>query len=368
VPLALYVPWWIAYRPAGLIRHQVVEALNFTADSLAGLTSALTGLTRAPVGGAAETLGWGRPLAVAAVALLVWRLASLRPLPPRVLTLLTILVSFWVLTGLRRAGLAVGNESRYVYVGAFFALPLIVELVRGLTVPVRAWPLALAAVAVIAVTNLGDLREGGRYLREVGTSTRASLGALELGRALVGPDYATMRIPGYPFIEVNAHRYFAAADRWGSPASSTAEIAAAPEPARRIADAELADIHRVAFVPAARAAPAGDPPVVDGVLGGTVSRDEHCATFTPAGAAPAGDVRAIELTLPGDGIRLTADEAPLTIALRRFADGFPTDARARMAAGATATLRIGPDAAPQPWHVRVAPEGRVTACGLGAGR
>jgi hypothetical protein len=50
--------------------------------------------------------------------------------------------------------------------------------------------------------------------------------------------------------------------------------------------------------------------------------------------------------------------------VRRFADGFPEQPLGTLAAGGSATLRIRPDRAEQPWHVRVASDRRVTACGL----
>jgi hypothetical protein len=363
-PLALYVPWWLVYRPASVERHQLTLVLDFATDSAAGVMNALTGLTHAPLGGPAATLDWGLPLAVAAVALLVWRLAALRPVPPRVWTLLTILVSFWVLTGLRRAGLAVGNESRYVYVGVFFTLLLVVELARGAELPRRALPAVVVAVAAVAIANLGDLRDAGRFLRGAADITRADLGALELGRRLVGPDYVATRMTGYPFVIVHAGQYFAAADRHGTPAATPAQIAAAPEPARMVADAELTDIHRVALRPATAARPAGPVPEVDAASGGTTSLRDGCVSFAPLPVTPAASVPTLDLTVPRTGLWLAAEGAPLTATLRRFATGFGAQPLARVAAGATATLRIGGDAAPQPWHVRVAPAGRVTACGL----
>jgi hypothetical protein len=366
-PLALYVPWWIAYRPAGVIRHQIVLALDFSADSAAAVMNALTGLTQAPLGGPASTLEWGRPLAVAAVALLVWRLVTMARVPARVWALVTIIVSFWVLTGLRRAGLAVGNESRYVYVGVFFALPLIADLARGAALPTRLAPVAVAAVALVAVTNLGDLRDAGRFLRQAATYTRADLAALELGRGRVGDDYVATRMTGYPLIVIRAGRYFRAVDRYGSPAYTPAELATAPEPARRIADGELAKIAGVALVPSA---PGGEgaAPTVDAAVGGTAREKGSCVTFTPAPVAAPGAATELQLTVPAGGLAVTAHDAPLTVGVRRFAAGFDRQPLGRLAAGATATLRIAADSVPQPWHAQIVPQGRVTACGLGTAR
>ena len=36
LPLAVYAVWWLAYRPAGLIRHNITLAPAFAADAAAG--------------------------------------------------------------------------------------------------------------------------------------------------------------------------------------------------------------------------------------------------------------------------------------------------------------------------------------------
>src|SRR5215211_136380 len=114
-PLAVYAVWWLAYQNADFVRHNVVVTPGFVADAAAGATSALVGLAGDMVAHRDAPLAWGRPLAVVAALAVAWRLARLRPIPPRVLALLTIVLSFWVLTGLRRAHLTTPVESRYLY-------------------------------------------------------------------------------------------------------------------------------------------------------------------------------------------------------------------------------------------------------------
>ena len=60
---------------------------------------------------------------------------------------------------------------------------------------------------------------------------------------------------------------------------------------------------------------------------------------------------------------LTAGGGGATVTVRRFADGFPDEPLGRISPGGSGLLAIRPDLATQPWHVRVAPEARVTACG-----
>ena len=83
-PLGLYAIWWIGYQDTDFIRHNVVLAPRFAADAAAGAMAALTGLTGPVTSDDGATLAWGRPLAVAAAALIAWRVSGLRPVPPRV--------------------------------------------------------------------------------------------------------------------------------------------------------------------------------------------------------------------------------------------------------------------------------------------
>src|SRR5207302_2019556 len=101
-------------------------------------------------------VAWGRPLAVLAVVVLLWRLAAIRPVPRRVLTLLTLALSFWTLTA-TRAQISPPVSSRYIYAGAFFVLLLAAEMARGASLPRRAGVLLGAAVAAAIVSNLGVL-------------------------------------------------------------------------------------------------------------------------------------------------------------------------------------------------------------------
>ena len=123
----------------------------------------------------------------------------------------------------------------------------------------------LAAVTlVIVVANVGDLRDGARFVRTQSAITRADLGALDsLARWSKPARFVAAQLPGYPFLTLEAGEYFAAARAIGSPADSPAELARAPEGARVAADAELARIHAVAPHPSEPDPPLGSRPAVD---------------------------------------------------------------------------------------------------------
>jgi hypothetical protein len=363
-PLAVYAVWWVAYRPAGLVRDKILLTPRFGADAAAGAASALAGLGDAALTANGAVSAWGPPLVLCALALLAWRLGRLGRVPPRVAALLVALVGFWVLTGLRRAEFTRPDSSRYVYVGALLMLLLIVELAGGSEPrrPVRM--LLAAAVAAIVVSNLGQLRAGARYLRDQAALARADLAALETGRPLVPPGYVAHEFPGYPFVVVRAGAYFSAARAFGTPADSEAQLAAAPEGARLLADAELARIDGVALGASRPRTAAAGAPAVDGAIGGTATASGACVSFRPRPAGPAEPAPAMALTLPAGGLALSAGGGPAAISVRRFAAEFQAP-RLRLGAGATASLRIAADRAREPWHVRVAPAARAVACALG---
>ena len=137
IPLGLYVLWWLGYQQTHFQAHALVLVPRFVFDSAAGTLSALTGVAQINVlNDAGDFLSWGAPLVGLALIAAVWRLRVLGHVPPRAATLGAILLAFWLLTGVGRAYVvagpivltSTGDESRYLYMGAVFAVLLIVEL------------------------------------------------------------------------------------------------------------------------------------------------------------------------------------------------------------------------------------------------
>ena len=371
-PIALYLLWWLVYQDTDFWRHNVVVAPQFAADAAGASVATVLGLTEGRLdenGGlvdAGAALVWGRPLILVAGLVVIWRLASLRSVPVRVLALLAAAAAFWLLGGLQRAQISSPDASRYLYVGALFVLLLAVELVRGVRAGREIAALAVVLTAVICVANLGDLRAGARYLRQQTAIERADLAALELARADVKPGYKAVAFPGIPFVAVDAERYFAAARALGSPAYRLSELPGAFEHGRLAADAELASIQGVVPKPS-RARPGTTPPRVDRVIGGRVRSDGGCVRFTPDAVRPAGVTPELQVTVPAEGLLMTAEGGPAGLALRRFAATFPVEPTARLAPGGSSELQPGEDRATQPWHVSLKPGAAVSACGLRAG-
>jgi hypothetical protein len=365
-PLLLYAVWWLAYTDSELIRHALVLTPSFMASAAAGVLSSLVGLSGMdpPADGAALT--WGRPLAVAGVAALAWRLARLRSLPPRVLALLTILLSFWFLTGVRRSVISSPDASRYVYVGALFVVLLAAELARGVAISVRATLVLVAAVGVVTLSNVGVLRDAGRLLRSDAEVGRSVLGAVEVARPATPPDHVAIGMPAYPFVQVRAGPYLEMADELGSPAASPAEIAASSEAARVFADAELLRIHEVELEPSDPGSErlAGAPALGE-VAEGSASARGACVRYRPAAFRRGEGSPRFAVTVPPGGVRVTTGPVGADVRLRRFAEQFPADPYGRLAPSSSTTLRIGRDSEDRPWHLQLTADGPVSACGLG---
>jgi hypothetical protein len=369
VPLVPYALWWIGYqdnhwqdaaRAEGItdpLLSGILRMPGFIANSAGSAFSALTGLggqvgLGRPPGG--TFLSWGPPLLVLGVALALWRIARLRRVPPRVLSLLVIAVSFWGFTAITRGFISAPYTSRYLYFGVLLILMVAAELARGLVVPLRAQVLLGLLALGVVVANVGALRDAARDLRTQAQLTRAQLGALEIGRPLVKPDFVANA-----FFEIDAGSYFAAERAWGTPAPSPAALAAAPEYARKEADLQLIRIHRIAPQASSASPPLGARPAVDSVAGGSITDRGACIGLNPAAGSTAPS---LGVRVPPSGLLLTADGGPATLSVRRFADEFQPVGS--LAAASPTTLRIAPDLANQPWHLQLAPGERATVCGL----
>jgi hypothetical protein len=363
-PLFLYGLWWLFFQDAGLPRENIDQTPVFVAEAAAGALSALAGLTGPGVSEDVDPLEWGRPLAILAVVVLAWRLSRLKPVPPRVLGLLAILLTFWVLTGLRRANFVDPTESRYLYVGALFGILIAAELLRGVTLPRWVALLVACVIAAAVITGAGTLRDAARYLRGEAEIARANLGALELARDELGPDYVARWFPGYPFVQLRAGSYLEAAEQYGSPADTPEEIAAAPEPARLAADTELVSIHSVRLRASAAPPELGAAPEVISSTGGELSERASCVRFRPDPAGSDETPPALDVTVPAAGLLLRSERGGATVGVRRFAEGFSRPLTNTLAPSASAALRIASDSDARPWRARVIPQERVRVCGL----
>jgi hypothetical protein len=292
----------------------------------------ITGITGLPASS-------GPYLAALLGVLTAIRLWQLRRGTPLAWEALAGALAFWGLTAAARAQEYDPTANRYVYQSAVFILLLGIGLA-----PVGAPRRALAALVLVLAaltlpSNISDLQTGREELVFTSNVTSAELGALELGREVVDPEYSP---PLDDFPAVPAAAFFATTARYGStPADSPAEIAASPEYARQRADAVLVDALKVRVRPVGRRA---------------VAAATGCRRFAP-GALP------IELRIPREGLLIEAPaEDPVRIGLRRFAAHFSGKA-VSLGPGRAGILRPHRDAVPGiPWHARIAAPGATTVC------
>jgi hypothetical protein len=250
-----------------------------------------------------------------------------------------------------------------VYVGALFVLLTAVEVARGTRVPWRVGIVtSVVAVAALA-SNFGVLRDAARYQRDISDAVRADLGALQIAQRSVNPHRLVKEFPGYPFVQITAGTYFAAARALGTPAWTPAQIAAAKPGARQVADTQLVGAYALTLAPGPARQPLGSQPSASGVAGGALSRRGACVGFTPAPATAPDAARYVELAQPpGGGLLVTAAGGGATVGVRRF--GETVQPVGRLSPSAPVVLRIPGDSAPRPWLVRVTPDERATACEL----
>jgi hypothetical protein len=331
VPAVLYLLWLAKYGEEHL---DYGEALAHAPDYVLHMAGAgIAGITGLP-------LAAGPYLALLLAALVVVRLWQLGRDSPLAWEALTMGMAFWGLTALARVGDNDPAAVRYVYPTAVFLLLLAVGLA-----PARA-PRRAVAVAILALTaltipsNIEGFEEGRDDLLFTSNVTSAEVGALQLARSSVAPEYSPEL---NQFWGLPSAAFFAATDRYGSsPADSPAEIADSPEYARRRADATSIGALGVRLRPA-----------------GARSSRGGCTV-------PEGDAAELEGTLPLRGIELrNRSDAPLRVELRRFAHDY-THTIGSIAAGDAAILRVRPDLErTRPWRFRVqAAQGPISVCGV----
>lgn len=346
IPALLYLLWyakWGSAATGAVTFDNLLTAPRYMFDCLAANLEAVAGLARSED----ATLGWGRPLAVLAVGLVAvgaWRRPGVyaRVWPP----LATLLV-YWFLLALNHDQAREPNTSRYLYAGVALLLLVAVNLLQGVRPRPRVLIVAGVVAAVAIFSNLGLLKQGAQYLHGQAQLTKTALGVMDIARPAINPAYAPQaeEIGTGALIEVHAVFYYDLADRYGSPAWSPAQIAAASEPVRHDADVSLASAEQLKVTPRGggwrQAAPAG----------------VKCATFEGSGGTQ------VPLSVGANTIEV-APGPPAHLFLRRFAaNEFPATIGA-LQGGSVGELKIPRDEASEayPWYLLVEAGQQARVC------
>ena len=307
VPALLYAAWWLGASPqddqipGGEPRlSNVLLIPGYVADSLAAVLAALSGLGydfSDPLG--TVDLGWGQVLAVGAAAWLGLRIVR-GNVPRSLWSSLAIMLTLWVLGALVVGTLREPGAPRYLYAGSVAVLLVATDAVRGIRFSRRGLALLYAIAAIGVATNIVLLREGSGFARDYSAAVRADLAAVELASDRVDPEFRPLQhAPLGEFFTTTADEYFAAADRYGSPAFSLPELERAGDDVREQADRTLADALGLRPRPIARG-PAGS----------------DCRRLDARGAGTQ-----VELELPPGGAELTAQGGgPATLSVGRFGE------------------------------------------------
>ena len=134
----LYVAWYLGYSESHFSRRTLPGRAGVRRRRRGGL-----GLGRCVGPGGPgdppvrERLAWGRPLAVLAVVVLVWRLTRIGTVSPRMAMLLASLVGFWILTAIGRARALPSRPPTprgTCTSAAAFTLLIAIELLRGVAI------------------------------------------------------------------------------------------------------------------------------------------------------------------------------------------------------------------------------------------
>jgi hypothetical protein len=397
IPAAAFGAWWLFLRPPStevIFPTRPIDVVTFIRDSWTAMVADVSGLA-----GVIDAPSFDQPVARVVALLLLGLLIGAvlirwRRVPASFWAALAALVVLMGATRLSPGGfIRTPDEVRYLYpLGVLFLL-LLTELAA--IVEIRGWA-ALGAIAVLAlglVYNLDRLRDGGAQLRAASQAVLGAYSAYELAGRRLHEDYQTGELGR---TATSAREYVDAAAAYGSAADSPAQLATAPLPVRRGADAALAGSLGIALRDASRAGPEeARAPRVEQVFSGRVIRRRGCLRLEPAPPSSAVATRRIPLnpnpsptralkyilrdepvkpipTVPelaaldpgGRGLRLHAPEVHNTaVLLGRFAQP-PSGQLPRPGRGQAASLRIPAIGPGPPWRVTLAASAPVTACGL----
>jgi hypothetical protein len=343
-PALLYTAWWLwtttleTGSGEALLASNVLLIPSYVTDALAAVTASLAGLNYDFTNPATEIeLGWGRMLAVVAVAALVWRI-SRGNVPGSLWSSLGIALTLWVLGALVAGLLREPDASRYIFAGGVAVLLVATAAASGMRLGRLGVGLLFAACAFSLATNIALLREGATFARNASTLTRAVLAMADLARDNARPGYAPLAdAPFGQFLgRTPASTYYAVVDEFGSPAMPLSELESEREQVRERADEVLANALGVRVAETDAAPPA----------------DECRATPLPGVA---------ELPAGGAVIRAAGDGG--AVRLGRFG-AVPSVEVGAVRSGEPAKLEIPPDASPKPWLLTVDGASSVEVCAL----
>jgi hypothetical protein len=346
IPVVLFGLWYLGWghdAESHLSLRNVLDSPRFVLEGMAVSLESLLGLSKAPIEGRPETvIGWGEPLLLGALALLVVRQIRRPGFSPGFWPVLAATATNWFLTAFNYIPGREPSTGRYMYAAAAFTLLLAVELLRGVRFSRRT--LAIVGVVTIAAvaSNIHFFKDGGDWLENQSVLTKADLAGIEIARNHVRPEFELAPpIAGTSsLIDVFAGSYLEAADEFGSPAYTLQELAEAPEPGRRQADVVISQALPLKTSTSAGAPAPGAGCMLDG-----------------GPEAPAD----VELG-PGVAKILAEPGPPVSFELARYAEAEYPVQTAGAEGDSTTLLTIPRDGSSVPWRLHVEAQQPVYVC------
>jgi hypothetical protein len=341
-PLLVYLAWYAGWGHTAehhITLQNVLHSPQYVMEGFASSLDSLVGLStiQANVSGNND---WGQPLVIGAIGLFAF--AQLRrPGISRTFWVVTAAaLAYWLLAAFDFVPGREASAARYVYAGALFSLLMIAELLRAWSFSRKAIWIAAGVVALAIAPNLAQMKEGSRWEKDQSVLTRSDIGALEIARNSVAPEYSlgSVETTGTASLGlVDAGLWFEAVEKWGTPADTPADIEGEPEGGKEHADLVLAE-----------ALPISSHVEAGGLIGAAPA-GKACATLPGGGASASKEVP----LRPGKTTVEVAAGEPAQIALRRFAtEAFPVTI-AGGEGGATTVVEILKDRAPQTWFMHI---------------
>jgi hypothetical protein len=273
-----------------------------------------------------------------ALSAVAWGVSRQKGIPQPLVVAAVIALAFWGLAALNVAPGRSFEVSRYQFPNAVFLLMIVAGAFEGARP--RAGVLAilgLVAAAAVAV-NIKALESGyERHFKPLSDKGIAGLTALDIARGSVNPELAVgMNLDDSAMVA--AGDYFAAEDRYGSPAWSNAEILESSDFARTRIDEIL-----VAALPlSARPLPA--------------ERESRSCQAVEAGGLGSAE----EITLPARRITFRSQEG-VFLGVSRYGDRVATGV-AFAESGTEMMLHVPADSSNVPWRIAFFGSGNVRVC------
>ncbi len=346
IPVLLFGLWYLGWghdAESHMSLRNVLDSPRYVMEGMAVSLESLLGLSQAPIEGTPETvLGWGEPLLLGVIALVVFQQIRHPGFSRGFWAVLAATATNWFLTAFNYIPGREPSTGRYIYAAAIFTLLLAVELLRDVRFSRKAMVIMGAVTVAAVASNIHFFKDGSDWLKNQSVLTKADLAGIEISRSHVAPEFElSPAIAGTPsLIDVFAGKYLEAEADFGSPAYTPQELAEAPEPGRAAADVVLSQALPLETVTSSGTEKPGQGCVLGGGPGGPED-----TTLRPGVAKI--------LVEPGPRVSFT---------LARFAQGEYPVKTMGAAGDSTTLLTIPRDGSTVPWRVRIESQQAVYVC------